>query len=142
LHYATVISEDNYDVAGPGLFRTGLMGVRLTDRNAVLARTDLATDQLKLSNAQAGRFQNAGSVPTLAGSVRINGSWLSVDAKVRGKTIRFITAHLLGPVLDGSPDPLLPLQAQEILDGPANTPLPTIIAGDLNSTPPIRPTLS
>jgi endonuclease/exonuclease/phosphatase family metal-dependent hydrolase len=72
---------------------------------------------------------------TIGGPVPIKGSWLSVDAKTRGKTFRFITTHLLGPVLDGSPDPLLPLQAQELLAVPANTHLPTIIVGDLNSTP-------
>lgn len=135
LHYTTVVVQENYDVSGPGAFPTGLMGVRLTDRSVILARTDLPTDELQLSNPQAGSYQNVGVVHTIAGPVTIKGSWLSVDAKTRGKSFRLITTHLLGPVLDGSPDPLLPLQAQEVLDGPATTDLPTLIVGDLNSTP-------
>ncbi len=135
MHYTTVAEQANYDVSGPGLFSFGLMGVRLTDRNVILARTDLATDLLQLSNPQQGSYQHIGVIHTLGGPVSINGSWLSVDAKTRGKTFRLITTHLLGPVLDGSPDPILPLQAQEVLDGPASTDLPAIVMGDLNSTP-------
>lgn len=113
MHYTTVVAQDNYDVSGPGLFSFGLMGVRLTDRTVILARTDLSTDELQPSNPQAGSYQHIGAVQTLTGFVPIKGSWLSVDAKTRGKTFRFITTHLLGPVLDGSPDPLLPQQAKE-----------------------------
>ena len=99
MHYTTVIVQDNYDVPGPGEFSTGLMGVRITDRNAILARTDLPTDELKLTNAQAARYRHIGSVRALAGQVSINDSWLSVDAKIRGESVRCITTHLLGPVL-------------------------------------------
>jgi Endonuclease/Exonuclease/phosphatase family len=135
MQYTTVITRDNYDVSGPGLFSFGLMGVRLTDRTVILARTDLPTDELTLSSPQQGAFQHIGMVQTLFGPVPISGGWLAVDAKTRGKTFRFITTHLLGPVLDGSPDPLLPQQAQELLDGPAQTDLTAVIAGDFNSTP-------
>jgi hypothetical protein len=50
--------------------------------------------------------------------------------KVPGKTFRFITTHLdalaPGGVVSGP-------QAQELLAGPANTSLPVIVTGDMNS---------
>lgn len=41
MHYTAVISRDNFTVAGMGLFPAGLLGVQLTERTAIIARTDL-----------------------------------------------------------------------------------------------------
>ncbi len=129
MHYAPVVARDNFGAAGPGLFPFGLMGVSLTERTAIIARTDLPTDQLKLSNPQQGGYQHVSVLPTLNGPFPLNAGWLSVDAKVRGKTFRFITTHL-----DGFSPAVAAQQAQEVLQGPASTALPVVVVGDFNST--------
>jgi len=128
MHYATVVTRDNFDVAGPGLFPSGLMGVRMTERAAIIARTDLPSDELKLSNPQEGGYQHVSVLPTLTGPFPLGGGWLSVDAKTRGKTFRFITTHL-----DGFSPAVAAQQEQEVLDGPAATHLPVVTVGDFNS---------
>ncbi len=53
--------------------------------------------------------------------------WVSADVTYRGKQFRFIGAHL------DSASPLLEIaQGLELLNGPANTALPVIVAADLN----------
>ena len=54
-----------------------------------------------MSNPQAAHYAAATTIPLLSGPFRIDGSWLSVDAKVRGKTFRFVTTHLdpISPVV-------------------------------------------
>jgi Endonuclease/Exonuclease/phosphatase family len=126
--YTTVIARDNFDVSGPGLFPFGLMGVRLTERTAIIARTDPHTGPLTLSHPQQGGFQDVSVLPTLNGPFPLGGGWLSVDATTVDRTVRFITTHLDGfsPAVAGE-------QTGELLAGPAATDLPVLIAGDFNS---------
>jgi endonuclease/exonuclease/phosphatase family metal-dependent hydrolase len=142
LHYAVVVQEQGFDIELPGFlseadFEAGLLSeVRLTDREVILARTDLHVSDLKLSNPQTGHF-----VTNLEFEVSPDFTfveqrgWASVDAKVRGKTLRFITTHLEsvfpGPV-DIS-EPIREAQAIEILLGPADTSLPVVLVADANS---------
>jgi len=125
--YITVIARDNFDVSGPGLFPFGLMGVRLTERTAIIARTDPRAP-LKLSHPQQGGFQHVSVLPTLNGPFPLGGGWLSVDATADGRTFRFITTHL-----DGFSPAVAGAQTGELLAGPAATDLPVLIAGDFNS---------
>ena len=137
LSYRSVIARDNFVApAGggfapgfdPALYPFGLIGVQLTERSAILARTDLPTDELQLSNPQEGAYQHISQLPTLTGPFPFGAGWLSVDAKVRGKTFRFITSHL-----DGFNTAVNTAQADEVLAGPAATDLPVVWAGDFNS---------
>jgi endonuclease/exonuclease/phosphatase family metal-dependent hydrolase len=104
--------------------------VRLTDRVVVLARADEKTADLKLSNPQSGRYGAALTVTTVAGPLTLPRGWASVDVKIRGKSFRFVTTHL---------EAFTPLvrnpQAAEILSGPADTDLPVVLVGDMNSGP-------
>jgi hypothetical protein len=97
-HYEPVIVRTNFIAQAPGLFgpslATDLLSVGLTEQTAIIARTDPPTDLLKLSNPQSGTFAVASSVPTLTGPFSVGGGWLSVDAKVRGKSFRFVTTHM------------------------------------------------
>ncbi len=130
LHYAPVVVRNNFDTQGTGLFPQGFVDIRLTDRTAILARTDLSTAELKLSNPQQQDFNVNTEFDLLGKHIVVLGGWASIDAKVRGKTFRLVTTHL---------DPFSPLvrtaQAYELLQGPAATELPVAMAVDFNSTP-------
>lgn len=142
-HYAVVSRHDNnFTLAFPIVTPTGLMAVGMVESGVILARTDLPPGQMKLSNAQSGTF-NA-RIPLIPNPLdpdpphgnQFTNSWQSIDVKVRGKSFRFITTHLdaiaPGGVVSGP-------QAQELLAGPANTSLPVIVNGDMNSGPGSSP---
>jgi hypothetical protein len=137
IHYAAVSRHDNnFTLAFPIVTPTGLAAVGMVESGVILARTDLPPGQLKLSNSQSGTF-NA-RIPLIPNPLdpdpphgfQFTNSWQSIDVKVRGKSFRFITTHLdaLAPsgVVSGP-------QAQELLAGPANTTLPVVLSGDMNS---------
>lgn len=146
LHYDVVAELKVFDEELPifpdltkPLTPANMKDFRLIDREVILARTDLPTSQLKLSNAQTGYYTaHVASTLTIPGLppglppivLSFDRGWASVDAKVRGKEFRFITTHL-------EPEETAPAiqvaQAAELLAGPANTPMPVILVGDLNS---------
>ncbi len=114
----------------------------MVESGVILARTDLPPGQLKLSNPQSGTY-NA-RVPLLPNPLdpdpphgfQFTNSWQSIDAKVRGTRFRFITTHLDALAPGGA---VSGPQAQELLGGPANTPLTVVLAGDMNSGPQFSP---
>ncbi len=104
--------------------------VSFVDRDVLLARAEPAR-QLTLSSLQAQHFSTLLTLPLAPGlSVTILRGWLSADATVRGRTVRVIATHL-----ESFFEPVQQAQAAEIAGGPANTSLPVILAGDLNSGP-------
>jgi endonuclease/exonuclease/phosphatase family protein len=126
LKYELVIAQSGYDIEAPGLFPTGLVDVRLTQREVILARK---SPGLRLTNAQGGQYAAFVTVPTIIGvPVALPWAWASVDATRSGRTFRFATTHL---------DPISglaqQLQANEFLAGPGRTTLPIIWVGDFNS---------
>jgi len=120
--------------------------VRNTWRVVILARTDLKPEHLSFTNGQ-GAVWTATLVVHLyaldgrpdACPVELTPSdggcrmpfprgWVSADVTYRGNQLRFIGAHL------DSASYLLEIpQGLELLDGPANTTLPVIVAADLNT---------
>ncbi len=131
LHYERVVVAPNFDAELPASLG---FDVRHSDREVILARRD---PTIKLSNAQGGRFAVNCTVPFGPGSITIHRGWASVDVKVRGRHLRFISTHLdVGCPIGGFAVQVA--QAQELLDGPASTSLPVILVGDLNSSP-VRP---
>ncbi len=135
LHYAAVATEQGFDIELPGFlspsnFEQGLLSdIRLTEREVILARTDLRISELKLSNPQTGHFDTIVPVP-----IPVIRGWASVDAKVRGKSFRFITTHLEADDLD-----VRDAQALEVIAGPADTSLPVIFVADANSNANLGP---
>jgi endonuclease/exonuclease/phosphatase family metal-dependent hydrolase len=110
--------------------QTGKMDdVRLTDREAILVRTDLPPGQLSVANPRHGNFSAVIQIPGTGISV-LRG-WCSVDVFIRGQNFRYICAHLEEETV-----PFLQvLQAQELLSGPAASKLPVVICGDFNADP-------
>ena len=129
VHYATVaiVTNMDFELPMPTANPTVFADVRLTDRDVILARTDLPPGQLQVSHAQAGNFQVAVPLPSLHSS--IPRGWCSVDVTTRGRNFRLINAHLEENIAA----PIQAAQAAELLAGPANTRLPVILVGDLNS---------
>lgn len=126
LDYTPVSVVKNFDGEAPTALGFDL---RLTDRDVILARTDLRKSQLKLSNPQAETFESNLVFPSpVLGPIEILRGWNSVDVKVRGKKFRFINTHLeaFSPAAQVA-------QAQELLAGPADTRRPVVMAGDFNS---------
>lgn len=142
MHYAVVSRHDNnFTVAFPVLTSSGCcVAVGMVESGEIIARTDLPPWKLRLSNPQSGTY-NA-RIPTIPNPLDpaepfvFTNSWQSIDANVGRTAFRFITTHL---------DALAPAgavsgpQAQELLNGPANTSLPVVLAGDMNSGPALDP---
>jgi len=132
MHYDAIAVLTNLDVEVPAFDPAvpgGLFDIRATDRNVVLARTDLPVSQLKLSNIQAQHFAtNSIFTNPVLGTLEIPGGWIAVEGKKRGKPFRFVTTHL-----DAVSTLVRAAQADELLAGPADTTLPVILAGDFNS---------
>lgn len=107
----------------------GLAPLSFLDRDVLLARAE-PLGRLSLSNATSAHFSTI--LPLTVGpvTVPILRGWISVDATLRGRTVRVIATHL-----ESFYEPVQVAQAMEIAAGPANTTLPVILAGDLNTGP-------
>lgn len=131
-HYEPVAVVTNFDVEAPRLDFSSpnfLQDIRLTDRDVILARTDLPGGVFSVSNGQGARFDtNLSLVGPVLGEVVLFRGWTAVDATIQGRAVRIVNTHLerLSPFHQVA-------QGQEILDGPADTPLPVVLLGDLNS---------
>jgi endonuclease/exonuclease/phosphatase family metal-dependent hydrolase len=133
LHYAPVTITQEADAENPGYTTPGvLQDIRLTDRDVILARTDVSSSKLQLSNKQTGNYSTFASLPIgqTGQSIKLLRGWGSVDVTLRGQTFRFINTHL---EQEGQLNAIQVAQGNEILNGPANTTLPVILAGDFNS---------
>ena len=134
LHYAPVTITTNTDAENPGFTAPGeLKDIRLTDRDVILARTDVP--KLALTNKQEDKhFEARASVPIgTTGHLDILRGWGSVDVTLRDQTFRFINTHLEPESTNPIVNDIQVAQGNEILSGPASTSLPVILVGDFNS---------
>lgn len=124
--YTPVVALPHTELVVPS--SDGLL-VRLTFGIAILVRSDLPAKLFEHSNPQSKVFDNVLTVPIPGrGNISIPRGWASVDVMFQGKLLRFIVTHL-----ESAATPLTIAQAGEVLAGPANTRLPVIVAGDMNS---------
>jgi endonuclease/exonuclease/phosphatase family metal-dependent hydrolase len=128
-HYAVASQVQDTDVEVPLFTGASFDDVRLTDRNVILVRSDLPPGQLRVSNPMARNFTAALPLPIGGNAIR---GWCSIDVQTRGRSFRFITAHLEDILPPGLPNVQL-AQAYELLIDPANTTMPVVLAGDFNS---------
>jgi endonuclease/exonuclease/phosphatase (EEP) superfamily protein YafD len=130
-HYAAAASVTNFDSEAPRTTAdspTGLQDIRLTDRDVILVRTDLPGRVFSISNPQWANFQTNLSISNPVFSFTIVRGWTAVDATIKGHKVRVVNTHLerFSPQVQVA-------QGNEILAGPANTGLPVVLLGDLNS---------
>ncbi len=127
LSYERVATSIGWDIELPSALG---LDVRHTDREVILARADLKTADLKLSNAQTGHFESNCVLRTNLGPITIKRGWVSVDVKIRGKQFRLVSTHLDGDCAD----PAIQIaQAKELLEVAGATDLPLVFIGDFNS---------
>lgn len=126
LRYEALIVVDAFDAEAPS---ASFDDIRLTDRDVILVRTDISSQDLVFTNLQGENFE-AKITRDLLGMVPIvmPNSWLSVDVHGPGKSMRFVTTHLSFFSQQARVD-----QAVELLAGPLDTELPVVLVGDLNS---------
>jgi endonuclease/exonuclease/phosphatase family metal-dependent hydrolase len=130
VEYRVAIVVDNTDIELPGLppntlpLPQNFFDVRLIDRVAILVRSDVEFWNARGGNYQAGLQLQIGPVQK-----KFLRGWASVDLKVHGRTVRFLTTHL---ETQDAP-PVQVAQANELLAIVQQSPLPVIMAGDFNS---------
>ncbi|MCW3069123.1 MAG: Endonuclease/exonuclease/phosphatase [Solirubrobacterales bacterium] len=138
----TVVSrrDNNFTLAFPIFTAKGLVSVGMVESGVIIGKA--GDNELKLSNPQSGTY-NA-RLPLIPNKLdpdpphgfQFTNSWQSIDANHNGKSFRFITTHLDALAPGGA---VSGPQAQELLAGPANTSVPVIVAGDMNSGPAVAP---
>lgn len=102
-----------------------------TWRVVVLARAGLKPEDFSFTNVQAAPWSAPCTwvvpIPALGIWLPFPRGWVSTDVSYRGKQFGFIAAHL-----DSRSTSKNICQGLELLNGPANTALPVIVAADLN----------
>jgi len=126
LAYAPVASLTHFSATLPsslGVFVRNTMGV------AVIARADLAPEDFWLGNVQTATWNALLQIPmpALGQALPFPRGWISADVMYRGKALRFIAAHF------DRASAYEIAQGRELLQGPANTALPVVVAADMNA---------
>lgn len=130
LNYEVLSVFDGFDIEVPADLPEGFIDVRFTDRLAILGNVN---HHFEFSNAQQERYDTEFAIPTgFFGDIVYPRAWQSVDVLIVGSEnqFRFINTHL--EAFDPSVNEA---QAQELVDGPAITVFPAILAGDFNAAP-------
>jgi endonuclease/exonuclease/phosphatase family metal-dependent hydrolase len=128
-HYEVAAQAQQYAFPPiPGLTASGFLCVQVVNNIAVFARTDLSVSKFQWSNPQSGQYASTLFFPSPAGTLPLPRAWASVDALSHGRAFRFITTHLESVV-----PAIREQQGAELRNGPANTPMPVVIAMDSNA---------
>jgi endonuclease/exonuclease/phosphatase family metal-dependent hydrolase len=128
--YEAVAIVENTDAEAPRIGPTGLEDIRFTDRDVILARTDLPASRFEVTDTQSDNFANPLTleIEELGLVIPIPRGWTAVDATLDGRAVRVVNTHL---------EPLAPdlqvAQGNELLAGPLDTEMPVVLVGDLNS---------
>lgn len=133
--YDVAVVEEGFDGTLPILTPEGLRELRLTDREVILARRGSG---MQVGDGRSGTFDAALELPLIPGdpplTLTVERAWTSVDVRYRGVPFRFVNTHL-----EAFHPGITLAQAAELLEGPAATTLPVIMAGDFNSGPGPEP---
>jgi endonuclease/exonuclease/phosphatase family metal-dependent hydrolase len=134
LHYAVATTNVNWAAEAPAVTHRGVLeDLRLTDRDALLVRTDLPVSVFQVTGVQSGDFIHNLIVPLPSGPFVTERGWTAVDAAAYGQAFRFVNTHLEPESTNPLVNAIQVAQANELLAGPGATMLPTIFAGDFNS---------
>lgn len=124
LDYQVAAQVENIDVEMPMFTDTGIVDVRLTDFDVLLARSDVA-----VSRQTSANYTNALTIEMLA--LEIQRGYTAVDATVGDITYRVVNTHLEAYVEENRV-----AQTQELVDIFSDETLPVILLGDFNTPAP------
>ena len=123
LNYQVAAKVENLDIEMPMLTEDGLVDVRLTDYDVILARSDV-----EISRPTSANYANALTLEVLL-DLEVKRGYAAVDATVSGTTYRVVNTHL-----EAFAEENRVAQTQELVDILADETLPTILLGDFNTT--------
>ena len=124
LNYNVVAVATNLDIEVPDPYQG--IDVRLVNHDVLLVRSD--RHNLSVSNIDVQHFQHLGSFSVGGNEIQNPRGWISGDVTIDAHTFRFVTTHLEGVRMDVQVE-----QANEMIQGPGNTTLPVVFAGDFNT---------
>ena len=121
LNYQVAAQVENIDTEMPMFTDTGIVDVRLTDRDVILSRSDVV-----VSRPTSANYANAFTIEMLG--LEIKRGYTAIDATVSGVTYRFVNTHL-----DAFGAENRIAQMQELVDNLSDETLPIILLGDFNT---------
>ena len=124
LNYRIAAEVENVDVEMPMFTDMGIVDVRLTDYDVILARSDVAT-----SNPTGANYSNAYGVDMLG--LEVKRGYAAVNASVDGGTYRFVNTHL-----EAFSETVRVAQTQELIEHLSEKTLPIILLGDFDTPAP------
>ena len=124
LNYQVAAQVQNIDVEMPMFTDAGIVDVRLTDFDVILARSDVA-----ISRPVSANYTSALAIEMLG--LEIQRGYTAVDATVSGTTYRVVNTHLEAFV-----EEVRVAQMQELVDTLSDETLPMIVLGDFNTRAP------
>jgi hypothetical protein len=134
LSYQVAIARPNTDVELPLLVAgttSQYVDMRYTDRDVILARTDITTEH-PLGATYAARVSAPLNDGTLSFTARSQRGWASIEAVVGGVRYRFVTTHL-ERASGGGLTLVSEAQATELIAAMQAETLPVILVCDCNS---------
>lgn len=128
--YSSIVTSAGNDNQAPAGTPPALEDVRMTDRDVILLRGDLAELGFSVRNAGAHVYAARMSY----GPFRDIRTWAHVDLVTAGRTLRIVSTHLQ-PDLAVESVRVQVAQAEELIAAQAARRDPLILMGDLNSRP-------
>jgi endonuclease/exonuclease/phosphatase family metal-dependent hydrolase len=124
--YEVAVVRTSLDITAPAMMPDGtIYFARVVDRQAILVRQGV-----QFWNPAAGAYAHHISVDLgIAPPVPWRRGWTAVDARVHGRTLRFINTHLETQLAA----PINVLQGDELIQIAASSPYPVVLTGDFNS---------
>ena len=124
LSYQVAAQVENLDVEMPMFTDTGIVDVRLTDYDVLLARSDVA-----ISRPTSENYENSLTIEMLG--LKVKRGYAAIDATVAGVTYRVVNTHL-----ESAAEESRVAQTQELVDILSDETLPVILLGDFNTRAP------
>ena len=125
--YNIAAQVENIDSEMPMFTDTGIVDIRLTDYDVILARKDV-----EISRPMNANYENLLTIEMLG--LEVKRGYAAVDATVSGITYRVVNTHLEAFVEEARL-----AQTQELVDILSNETLPIILLGDFNTPAPDGP---